>query len=62
MSKLTFKHGIHPNDNKMMTNRMPLKEAKVPQFLYYPLKLRNGILLDALVKPGERVLFGQKIA
>jgi len=62
MSKLTFKHGIHPNDNKTATNQLPLKQAKAPRLLYYPLKLRNGIVLNALVRPGERVLFGQKIA
>ncbi len=62
MSKLTFKHGIHPDDKKSMVNRLPLEKANVPQFLYYPLKLSNGIVLNALVKPGERVLFGQKIA
>lgn len=62
MQKLTFKGGIHPNDNKSATNRIPIREIAPPQTMYFPMQQHIGAPLTALVKVGDTVKMGQKLA
>jgi len=59
---LTFKQGIHPEYNKDLTKDKPLKNAKRPEEVIIPLKQHIGAPLKVLVKKGEQVDLGQKIA
>ena len=62
MKALTFKQGIHPEYNKELTKDKPLKNAKRPEEVIIPLKQHIGAPLKALVKKGDQVDLGQKIA
>ena len=62
MKVLTFKQGIHPEYNKDLTKDKPLKNAKRPEEVIIPLKQHIGAPLQALVKKGDQVDLGQKIA
>ena len=62
MQKLTFKGGIHPNDNKSATNKIPIREIAPPDLLYFPMQQHIGAPLTALVKVGDTVKMGQKLA
>ena len=62
MKSLTFKQGIHPEYNKDLTKDKPLKNAKRPEEVIIPLKQHIGAPLKALVKKGDEVDMGQKIA
>ncbi len=59
----TFQGGVHMNDHKSLTNRQPIKriEADCPIHIY-PLRQHIGAPLSPVVKPGDTVLVGQKIA
>jgi len=59
---LTFKQGIHPEYNKELTKDKPLKNAKRPEEVIIPLKQHIGAPLKVLVKKGDQVDLGQKIA
>jgi len=59
---LTFKQGIHPEYNKELTKDKPLKNAKRPEEVIIPIKQHIGAPLKALVKKGDQVDLGQKIA
>jgi electron transport complex protein RnfC len=59
---LTFKQGIHPAYNKDLTKDKPLKNAKRPEEVIIPIKQHIGAPLKALVKKGDQVDLGQKIA
>lgn len=62
MAKLTFKRGIHPPHGKHFTEDKPIEVFFTPeQDLVYPMVQHIGALCECLVKPGERVLVGQKI-
>ncbi|MFP4021056.1 MAG: electron transport complex subunit RsxC [Halanaerobium sp.] len=62
MKALTFKQGIHPEYNKDLTKDKPLKNAKRPEEVVIPLKQHIGAPLKPLVKKGDQVDLGQKIA
>lgn len=62
MKALTFKQGIHPKYNKELTKDKPLKIAKRPEEVIIPIKQHIGAPLKALVKKGDQVDLGQKIA
>lgn len=62
MKALTFKQGIHPEYNKDLTKDKPLKNAKRPEKVIIPLKQHIGAPLKVLVKKGDQVDLGQKIA
>jgi len=59
---LTFKQGIHPEYNKELTKDKPLKNSKRPEEVIIPLKQHIGAPLKVLVKKGDKVDMGQKIA
>ncbi|MBR6729361.1 MAG: electron transport complex subunit RsxC, partial [Clostridia bacterium] len=62
MKKQTFKRGIHIRDEKSATKSRAIRELAAPQLLYFALSQHIGAPLSPLVKPGERVLMGQRIA
>lgn len=62
MSLLTFKGGIHPYEGKELTMDKPI-ETYLPQGeLVYPLSQHIGAPAKPVVKKGDRVLVGQRIA
>ncbi|MGL6024219.1 MAG: electron transport complex subunit RsxC, partial [Cetobacterium sp.] len=57
-----FKGGVHPNDNKKQTENMVTENFLMAKMLYIPLLQHIGSPLEPLVKVGDKVLKGQKIA
>ena len=62
MGLLTFKGGVHPNDGKSLAKDQPIKEVLPTGLLVYPLSQYIGAPAVAVVKKGDQVLKGQKIA
>ncbi|MCQ2524985.1 MAG: electron transport complex subunit RsxC [Lachnospiraceae bacterium] len=62
MAKLTFSGGIHPFDGKDMSKDIPIKDHKPGPELIYPLSQHIGAPAKAIVKKGDHVFVGQKIA
>lgn len=62
MANLTFLGGIHPYDGKDLTKDKPVLEVLPQGELVYPLSQHIGVSAKAIVKKGDRVLAGQKIA
>lgn len=57
-----FRGGVHPPENKLQTENMPVEVLKAPKMIYVALLQHIGSPLDPIVKIGEKVLKGQKIA
>lgn len=62
MATLTFTGGIHPYDGKELTKEKPIREVLPKGELVYPLSQHIGAPATPIVKKGDRVLTGQKIA
>lgn len=62
MAAVTFKRGIHPPDNKKDTCTKPITVLMPSGDLVYPMVQHIGAPCKPLVKKGDRVLVGQKIA
>lgn len=64
MQALTFKRGIHPPDGKEFTDDKEIKiiMPKEKALLTIPMSQHLGAPCEPLVKKGDRVLLGQKIA
>lgn len=62
MATNTFTGGIHPYDGKDLTKDKPIKKVLPKGDLVYPLSQHIGAPAVPLVKKGDRVLTGQKIA
>lgn len=62
MAKLTFNGGIHPNDGKEMSKNKAIQDILPGRLLVYPLSQHIGAPAKPIVKKGDRVLRGQKIA
>lgn len=62
MGLLTFKGGIHPNDGKSLAKDQPITELRPTGELVYPLSQHIGAPAVPIVKKGDHVLKGQKIA
>lgn len=62
MNVLTFKQGIHPEYNKELSKDQPLRKAKRPEVVTIPLQQHIGAPCKSLVKRGDHVDLGQKIA
>ena len=62
MGLLTFKGGLHPYDGKELSKDQPIKEYLPKGELVYPLSQHIGAPAKPIVKKGDRVLVGQKIA
>jgi electron transport complex protein RnfC len=61
MKKFTFRGGVHPEENKWLTEKKPLEKLPLPQEVYIPLQQHIGAPLKRLVKRGDTVKTGQKI-
>lgn len=62
MATLTFKGGIHPYDGKELTKDKPIRNVLPKGDLVYPMQQHIGAPAKPVVKKGDRVLAGQKIA
>ncbi len=62
MARLTFSGGIHPYDGKDLSKDKPIKEVLPKGDLVYPLSQHIGAPAQPIVKKGDHVLTGQKIA
>ena len=62
MGLLTFKGGLHPYDGKELTMNQPITEYLPKGDMVFPLSQHIGAPAQAIVKKGDRVLVGQKIA
>ncbi len=62
MAKLTFVGGIHPYDGKDLSKDKPIRDVLPKGDLVYPLSQHIGAPATAIVKKGDKVLVGQKIA
>lgn len=58
---LTFKRGIHPQDNKELTAESPLAIMPVPDAVYIPLSQHIGAPAEAVVSAGDKVKAGTLI-
>jgi electron transport complex protein RnfC len=61
MKKFTFRGGIHPEENKRLSEEKPIEEVPLPKEVYVPLQQHIGAPLTSLVKIGDIVKTGQKI-
>jgi len=62
MPKLTFVGGIHPYDGKELSKNKSITTIFPQGEMVYPLSQHIGAPASAIVKKGDRVLAGQKIA
>ncbi len=60
--KLTFRGGIHPHANKELTNKKGTVVMEAPDTVVIPLSQHIGAPCESLVKAGDTVTVGQKIA
>ncbi|MEI6894512.1 MAG: electron transport complex subunit RsxC [Colwellia sp.] len=60
--KKPFKGGLHLKGNKESTKNKTIDRQLKPQRIYLSLQQRNGVLLNALVKVGDKVGKGQLVA
>ena len=58
----SFRGGIHPPGNKELSKDSPIQAVKPGKELVYLLSQHIGAPARPLVKKGDRVLAGQKIA
>ncbi|ANG62153.1 electron transport complex subunit RsxC [Marinobacterium aestuarii] len=57
-----FHGGVHPPENKRQSTRTPIRQAPLPDQLVLPLSQHIGAPAEPLVKVGDKVLKGQRIA
>jgi electron transport complex protein RnfC len=62
MSLPTFRGGIHPPESKVLTRNKEIEELTPKGELIYPMSQHLGAPCAPIVKKGDRVLVGQKIA
>jgi electron transport complex protein RnfC len=61
-SLLSFKHGVHPPENKDITSGIASRRFPFPNEIILPLSQHIGTPAKALVQPGDRVERGDVIA
>ena len=62
MAFLTFRGGVHPYDGKELSKEKPVRECFPGKEMVYPLSQHIGAPAQPVVKKGDYVLAGQKIA
>ena len=62
MKKGTFLGGVHPFDGKELSKSKPITTLSPKGEMVFPLSQHIGAAATSLVKPGDSVLVGQKIA
>jgi electron transport complex protein RnfC len=58
----TFRHGVHPPDSKRLTEHLPVRRMPFPARVALPLRQHTGKPARCLVRKGDRVERGDKIA
>lgn len=58
----TFRGGVHPNEKKELSREMPLRVFDAKGEMVFPLAQHIGKPAKAIVKKGDPVLVGQRIA
>jgi len=58
----TFRHGIHPPENKSETNQLPIRQFGFSPLMLLPLSQHIGAPSVPLVEEGQEVLRGQLLA
>ena len=56
-----FPGGIHPQQEKALSNKQVIQTIPLPSHLYIPVKQHIGVDGDIIVKVGDRVLKGQAL-
>ncbi len=62
MNLKTFKRGVHPTYHKGLTQASSIEKAALPKRVVIPLQQHIGAPCESLVKKGDEVAEGQKIA
>lgn len=62
MKKNTFRGGVHPFDGKEISKNKPITTFLPKGEMVFPLSQHIGAPANPLVKPGDSVMVGQKIA
>jgi Na+-translocating ferredoxin:NAD+ oxidoreductase subunit C len=57
-----FRHGVHPPDHKALTASLPIRRMPFPEEIVLPLRQHAGKPARLLVREGDRVERGDKIA
>ncbi len=58
----TFEHGIHPQEHKELTCKLPIRRLPFAPTLIVPLSQHTGAPAVSLVRPGQEVVRGEPIA
>ncbi len=58
----TFRHGVHPPETKHLTEKVPVRRMPFPEEIVLPLRQHAGRPATLLVKVGDPVERGDKIA
>ncbi|MEE4245669.1 MAG: hypothetical protein V2I33_09675, partial [Kangiellaceae bacterium] len=61
-SQFDFHGGIHPVENKTLSNQVPIRRLPTPDRVVIPLLQHKGQSAQAIVDVGDQVLKGQLIA
>ncbi len=62
LSAPTFRHGVHPPELKELTARLPIRRLPFPDVVVLPLRQHTGKPAVPLVRAGDRVERGDRIA
>jgi len=62
LQKRTFRGGVHPEEYKELTENKPIETAEIPDKVILPLSQNIGAPSKPIVKAGDHVKVGQKIA
>ena len=57
-----FRHGVHPPELKHLTAGVPIRRMPFPDEIVIPLRQHTGKAARAIVRPGDRVERGDKVA
>ncbi len=58
----TFTGGVHPHEGKRATETKPISEIPAPELVIIPLSQHTGAPAKPVVKPGDEVRIGTKLA
>lgn len=61
LKALTFKGGIHPDENKEQTRSLPIKTIEPAEIMVFPMLQHSGVPCVPAVKKGDYVRMWQKI-
>jgi len=57
----SFRHGVHPPDNKGLSGEMPVEVMETPQMVTLPLLQHLGVPCKQVVKSGQMVRYGEMV-